>query len=88
MPQEHYFSSKPADDDALRTVTVRLAGRELDVVTAGGVFSPAHVDLGTRVLLDGVPEPPATSSTSAPAGARWHSPSASRRRMPRCGRST
>ncbi|MFE5673402.1 class I SAM-dependent methyltransferase [Agromyces sp. NPDC056523] len=60
MPQEHYFSSKPADDDALRTVTVRLAGRELDVLTAGGVFSPAHVDLGTRVLLDGVPEPPAS----------------------------
>ncbi|MBM7504482.1 class I SAM-dependent methyltransferase [Agromyces aurantiacus] len=59
MPQEHYFSSKPADDRALRTVTVRLAGREFDVLTAGGVFSPGHVDLGTRVLLDEVPEPPA-----------------------------
>jgi 16S rRNA (guanine1207-N2)-methyltransferase len=70
MPQEHYFSSKPADDDALRTVTVRLAGRELDVVTAGGVFSPAHVDLGTRVLLDGVPEPPATGHL-LDLGAGW-----------------
>ena len=60
MPQEHYFSSKPADDDALRTVTVRLAGRELELLTAGGVFSPAHVDLGTRVLLDHVPDPPTT----------------------------
>ena len=60
MPQEHYFSSKPADDDALRTVTVRLAGRELELLTAGGVFSPAHVDLGTRVLLDHVAEPPPT----------------------------
>jgi 16S rRNA (guanine1207-N2)-methyltransferase len=70
MPQEHYFSSKPADDDALRTVTVRLAGRELDVVTAGGVFSPAHVDLGTRVLLDGVPEPPATGHL-LDIGAGW-----------------
>jgi 16S rRNA (guanine1207-N2)-methyltransferase len=70
MPQEHYFSSKPADDDALRTVTVRLAGRELDIVTAGGVFSPAHVDLGTRVLLDGVPEPPATGHL-LDLGAGW-----------------
>lgn len=58
MPQEHYFSSKPADDGSLRTVPVRLAGREVEVVTAGGVFSPGHLDLGTRVLLDAVPEPP------------------------------
>ncbi|GGI48762.1 16S rRNA G1207 methylase RsmC [Agromyces flavus] len=70
MPQEHYFSSKPADDDALRTVTVRLAGRELDVLTAGGVFSPAHVDLGTRVLLDAVPQPPATGHL-LDLGAGW-----------------
>lgn len=59
MPQEHYFSSKPADDSSLRTVPVRLAGRDVEVVTAGGVFSPGHLDLGTRVLLDEVPLPPA-----------------------------
>ncbi|WP_438856365.1 class I SAM-dependent methyltransferase [Agromyces sp. M3QZ16-3] len=59
MPQEHYFSSKPADRAALRTVPVRLAGREVEVQTAGGVFSPDHVDLGTRVLLDEVPAAPA-----------------------------
>ena len=70
MPQEHYFSSKPADDDALRTVTVRLAGRELQVLTAGGVFSPGHVDLGTRVLLDEVPGPPATGHV-LDLGAGW-----------------
>ena len=70
MPQEHYFSSKPADDDALRTVTVRLAGRELELLTAGGVFSPAHVDLGTRVLLDQVPQPPATGHL-LDLGAGW-----------------
>jgi len=29
------------------------------VETAGGIFSPDHVDLGTRVLLDHAPEPPA-----------------------------
>jgi 16S rRNA (guanine1207-N2)-methyltransferase len=70
MPQEHYFSSTPADDGALRTVTVRLAGRELQVLTAGGVFSPAHVDLGTRVLLDEVPGPPATGHV-LDLGAGW-----------------
>ncbi|MGR2753840.1 class I SAM-dependent methyltransferase [Agromyces arachidis] len=58
MPQEHYFSSKPADQGALRTVPVRLAGRDVEVVTAGGVFSPGHLDLGTRVLLDEVPDAP------------------------------
>lgn len=70
MPQEHYFSSKPADDDALRTVTVRLAGRELQVLTAGGVFSPGHLDLGTRVLLDEVPGPPASGHV-LDLGAGW-----------------
>jgi len=57
MPQEHYFSSKPASGDALRTIPVRLAGRTVEVLTAGGVFSPGHLDQGTRVLLDVVPAP-------------------------------
>lgn len=70
MPQEHYFSSKPAADDALRTVSVRLAGRDLEVVTAGGVFSPGHLDLGTRVLLDEVPAPP-TAGHLLDLGAGW-----------------
>jgi 16S rRNA G1207 methylase RsmC len=60
MPQEHYFSSSPAAPGALRHLRVQLAGRDLDVVTAPAVFSPEHVDIGTQVLLDHVPEPPAT----------------------------
>jgi 16S rRNA G1207 methylase RsmC len=59
MPQEHYFSSSPAAPGALRELQVRLAGRELAVVTAPAVFSPEHVDVGTQVLLDRVPQPPA-----------------------------
>ncbi|WP_400993325.1 class I SAM-dependent methyltransferase [Agromyces sp. GXQ0307] len=70
MPQEHYFSSKPADRSALRTVRVRLAGRDVEVQTAGGVFSPDHVDLGTRVLLDEVPDAPATGHL-LDLGAGW-----------------
>jgi len=34
---------------------VHLAGRDVDVETAGGIFSPGHVDLGTSVLLRSVP---------------------------------
>lgn len=62
MPQEHYFSSSPAAPGALRSIRVRLAGRDLDVVTAPAVFSPDHIDDGTQVLLDEVPEPPATGN--------------------------
>ena len=49
----HYFD--PGDGEwASREITVRLAGRDVIVETAGGTFSPEHVDLGTRVLLDTV----------------------------------
>ena len=57
---DHYFSARPAAPDERRTITVELAGRSVDVQTAGGVFSPDHVDLGTRVLLREVPDPPAS----------------------------
>jgi 16S rRNA (guanine1207-N2)-methyltransferase len=59
MGSDHYFSSSPRSDFSTRTIRVRLAGRDLDLVTAGGVFSPEHLDQGTRVLLDSVPPPPA-----------------------------
>jgi 16S rRNA G1207 methylase RsmC len=39
-------------------VEVELAGRRLAVETAGGVFSPDHVDTGTQVLLREAPTPP------------------------------
>ena len=39
-----------------------LAGRELEVVTAGGVFSANRLDLGTRVLLREAPPPPLTGN--------------------------
>ena len=60
MAAEHYFTSTPDGDIRPRRITARLAGRDLELTTAGGVFSPGHVDLGTRVLLDAVPEPPAS----------------------------
>lgn len=59
MGGDHYFSATPASPENLRRVRVRLAGRDLDVTTAGGVFSPDHVDSGTAVLLANTPPPPA-----------------------------
>jgi len=56
---DHYFSRTPAGPDERRTLQVRLAGRDVEVRTASGVFSGGHVDLGTRVLLRAVPDPPA-----------------------------
>jgi 16S rRNA G1207 methylase RsmC len=56
---EHYFTARPASAEQRRTRHVRLAGRDVEVETAGGVFSPDHVDLGTQVLLRTAPQPPA-----------------------------
>ena len=58
MSSDHYFSAQPQSEMVLTTMTVPLAGREVEVVTAGGVFSPGGLDVGTRVLLGSVPPPP------------------------------
>ena len=55
---EHYFTAEPASSDERRARTVRLAGQDVEVETAGGVFSPEHLDGGTDVLLRHVPAPP------------------------------
>ena len=70
---DHYFTAKPASPDERRTMSVNLAGRDLTVESAPGIFSPAHIDLGTQVLLRTVPRPPrrAPSSTSDADGAPW-----------------
>lgn len=57
---DHYFTAAPASPDERRRVRVRLTGEDVEVETAGGVFSPARLDLGTDVLLRTVPPPPAT----------------------------
>ncbi|MCP2637262.1 methyltransferase [Microbacterium sp. HD4P20] len=58
MGSDHYFSASPASPENLRRIRVTLAGRELELTTAGGVFSPDHLDTGTQVLLSNTPPPP------------------------------
>jgi 16S rRNA (guanine1207-N2)-methyltransferase len=58
MGSDHYFTASPASPENLRTIRVTLADRDLEVVTAGGVFSPDRLDAGTAVLLSSTPPPP------------------------------
>ena len=58
MAADHYFSDQPRGELVLSPLSVTLADREVEVVTAGGVFSPRALDAGTRVLLTSVPPPP------------------------------
>ena len=60
---QHYFSESPAGELRTREIDVELAGATRSVVTAGGVFSPEHLDRGTAVLLRALPALP-----EAPAG--------------------
>lgn len=70
MGTDHYFSAEPAGDEHRRTIRAVLGGREVDVLTANGTFSPDHVDTGTRVLLDTV-EHPAPGTTVVDVGCGW-----------------
>lgn len=58
MGSDHYFSASPASAENLRRIRVRLNGTDVEVTTAGGVFSPDHIDAGTAVLLGHTPPPP------------------------------
>lgn len=58
MAAEHYFTAQPSGEFVAKPLSVTLAGRSLELQTAGGVFSPGGLDIGTRVLLTHVAAPP------------------------------
>jgi 16S rRNA (guanine1207-N2)-methyltransferase len=58
MGSDHYFSASPSSSENLRRIRATLSGRDVEVMTAGGVFSPDHIDGGTAVLLANTPPPP------------------------------
>lgn len=51
---QHYFSADPSGDFTPREIDVELAGATYRLLTAGGVFSPEHLDQGTQMLLESV----------------------------------
>ncbi|WP_062073018.1 class I SAM-dependent methyltransferase [Demequina sediminicola] len=65
---EHYFTAEPASSDERRLINARLAGREVQLETAPGIFSPDHVDRGTEVLLRHLPPP---ADTVLDLGCGW-----------------
>jgi 16S rRNA (guanine1207-N2)-methyltransferase len=58
MSNEHYFASTPESELKLRTIHAVIAGNPYELQTANGIFSPEHIDTGTKVLLANVPAPP------------------------------
>ena len=59
---DHYFTAEPASAAERRELRVHLAGREVIVHTAPGIFCPDRVDIGTAVLLHEAPVPPTTGN--------------------------
>ena len=59
---DHYFTAEPVSAAQQRSVSVRLAGRDVSVRTAAGIFSPDGLDKGTAVLLREAPAPPTTGA--------------------------
>ncbi|WP_028279409.1 methyltransferase [Arthrobacter sp. H5] len=57
MDSQHYFSSQPSGPDKRRPLAVVLDGKERNLVTSGGIFSPDGIDKGTGILLAEAPEP-------------------------------
>lgn len=52
MSSEHYFSETPGSDFKPKEIRVEINGLAVSVETAGGIFSPDHIDQGTAVLLE------------------------------------
>ena len=52
-----YFSEQPSGTEVRRTITARVWGRELPLITASGVFAADGLDRGTAVLLRASPIP-------------------------------
>lgn len=59
---EHYFTEQPNAHSRPGTVDLILPDLHLRLRTDKGTFSPTRIDLGTRILLETVPHPPATGN--------------------------
>ncbi|CAN5567829.1 methyltransferase [soil metagenome] len=67
---DHYFTAEPLSPADVRTQRVTLAGSDVEVWTASGVFSADSLDKGTAILLKSVPAPPA-HGVFADIGCGW-----------------
>ena len=58
MVTEHYFSAAPNSNFKPKEIEIALEGQTLAMLTAGGTFSPGHLDSGTGVLLQHLDQAP------------------------------
>ena len=63
----HYFDESPQGEMKTKEIHVSLDGREVTVTTSGAIFSPDHVDTGTKILLEQLDEAPAGGDRLAAA---------------------
>ena len=49
---EHYFTERPKSEPRFGLIQAYLKGKPFKFVTASGVFSKDHIDLGTRLLIE------------------------------------
>lgn len=54
----HYFSESPSGPMELKEISVEINGESVMLATSAGVFSPGHLDGGTKVLLKEMTAPP------------------------------
>ena len=60
MSSSQYFAEQPGAAHRPGAVQLVLPDLHLTLATDSGVFSPARIDPGTRLLLETAPPPPAT----------------------------
>ena len=52
MSGEHYFSEQPNGEFKPKKIVTAIDGQRVELLTAGGTFSPDHMDTGTAILLE------------------------------------
>ena len=52
MSGEHYFSEQPTGEFKPKKIVTAIDGQRAELLTAGGTFSPDHMDTGTAILLE------------------------------------
>ena len=62
MSGEHYFSEQPTGEFKPKKIFTAIDGQRVELFTAGGTFSPDHMDTGTAILLEHADQAPSTGN--------------------------